>query len=341
MIICMDMITELNPNWHITLLFIGLILILLTIPIQTSNSNENNKPHLKSLSSSLRNQSLTKNEQITNNIILLIILINLINTILQIIECIDCIQCKLIVPFRATTYIFARNINYIFFVHRATMSQSPTSIFSKKHSQKILIIIIMFISILMCIGTAYSTSTTNIQCIQYKDKYLTKWILSRCQTMIGNQIEIGVISIICADILITIFLLYLHCKPLIEIYKLDFGQLNQTQIRAKKKVKTLLICTIILTFINLVSSNIALFGSRILRLNIFICFYGFDPSINVLTTVLIKRKNRNYLKSHCFCNQQSTQNVSFSVINYRQNIECYAVNTPKTNKLCTHSRHSI
>ena len=250
----------------------------------------------------------SRNGRITDWLMLSVVASNALFQISQLTELLVCAQCKIINSSWGVTKSILKGFNLLFFIHRAKLVQTINPVLSKKWFEKIFpaFIVVMisgfiFASIDACIYDDF-------ECVSYDN-----WdSLSHCQRVKEPEPEFEPgqtpepdeasfpVLISCAiglDSLITAFLIALFVIPLYRVYKVDLGVMNRHQLKQRKKLKRLLIWSVVLTFINQVTSILIMVDLLPGQLPYFLKMIGeSDPAINVWTAWLMITRNRLYLK---------------------------------------------
>lgn len=192
-----------------------------------------------------------------------------------------------------------KGFNLLFLIHRANLAQGMSPVLSKKWFEKIL----PSITGLLVIGFVFSIiekdSRTQYICIQYDD-----WnALDHCHIPGEPQTNPIAVFAIGVDVSITLGLMILLIVPLYRVYNVDLGVMNANQLRHREKLKTLLVWSVVMTFVNQLTSTLILL--RLLHPSEFtkaLWIIGlFDPPINIWTSWLMVTRNRRYLREICHC----------------------------------------
>lgn len=124
------------------------------------------------------------------------------------------------------------------------------------------------------------------------------------RTPSGEQTIGYAIGIVGGELSMTMFLLALFIIPLVKVYKLNLGLLNEAQQANRKKLKSLLQWSVIMAFINLATTNYMILSFVFTKNHDppSAIFSAFDPVVNVLTSwLMIDTRRRRLAKLTCSC----------------------------------------
>ena len=120
------------------------------------------------------------------------------------------------------------------------------------------------------------------------------------------------------DLVITTFLLSLFVVPLRRVANTNLGQLNDRQKESRRKLRSLLIWSVILAFINLGSSVLLKFAFAAFPTPAMKMVIAFDPAVNVWTSWLMTTRNQHFMKRLlCECKVVSRKQI-FSTFTERR-----------------------
>lgn len=227
-------------------------------------------------------------------------------------------DCNILSPLSYLMRFPTKGINLIFLLHRAKLVQGMSPILSRIWFEKILPAVVILFILGVTIGTMREGIRFNMECSPYADADALGW----CNWEGVDQDE-GVWDstrklvwcLIAFDAVIVAFLLILFVVPLYRVYRQNLGQMNANQLLQRTKLWKLLKWSVLLTFINQVSTTA---GAILYVVNqwphpslgwLTILIAVFDPSINVWTSWLMINRNRNYLASLCCCGSKTTSNI--------------------------------
>lgn len=221
--------------------------------------------------------------------------------------CFDCnIENSILVATRHAT----KGINFLFLIHRANIVQGMSPILGKVWFEKILPAVAVLFTLGYTISTTRDIMMLKIECNAYADTDTLKtcvWHRDDQEERVLERIHLWAWFGIALDGVIVTFLIILFIVPLYRVYRQDLGHMNSNQLRQRKKVWRLLVWSVVLTFMNQVSTTA---GAMFLVVDLqpyplLILPIGFaakfDPSINVWTSWLMVNRNRSYLQSVCCC----------------------------------------
>ena len=199
--------------------------------------------------------------------------------------------------------LVVKGINLLFLIHRAKLAQGMSPVLSQKWFEKVFPTIVAVIIIVFVAVVTRNTLEMQMECVSYLDSDVFQWCfvdLSVATPWIGIMV----------DVIITAGLMVLFIVPLYRVYNVDLGVMNANQLQQRKKLRNLLIWSVVLTFINQVSSTLTFLPSvtdprahpATFLLNLLWFGIGkLDPSINVWSSWLIITRNRQFVKQVCCC----------------------------------------
>eukprot|EP01083_Nonionella_stella_P175127 608955_1 len=214
----------------------------------------------------------------------LIVVLNLMYSIIDAILSRVCFQCNVMVPIRTNLFIIAKVSNYLWFIHRAKLSQGLNPLLSENCFTKVLPRIVIIIGCIYCIGMDVSVilGSGGLVCTHWEDADTERACYAKEEGM--SLYFIGAAF----DIMLTLFLLALFVKPLMDNINRDLGELNRKQLKEKQHLAYLLKCYVLLTFINLGTTDISVIGHAFARqYPIFVYGLVLDPAINSVTIVIM------------------------------------------------------
>ena len=228
----------------------------------------------------------------------------------------------------SSLYGFVRSImrgtNLLFMIHRAKLSQGMTPILGVKAFETIMPICMVVPYIFIFVWGAIDLYLTmQPTCTSFADTDL----FHTCFTMDNMDYELqrAIMGTVVYEFVISTFLLALFVVPLYRVYRADLGSLNDHQMRQRVKLKDLLIWSVVLCFINQVTSTFnwfIAFGQTPVLMTLW-TIGKFDPAINVWTSWLMISRNRQYLlkRMKCFCCKAAT---------WKRSLTQSAINIPDT-----------
>eukprot|EP01084_Bolivina_argentea_P074182 134600_1 len=191
-------------------------------------------------------------------------------------------------------FVTIRCLNRLFFIQRAKLSQEIKPILSVKYFNKILPLTVLFLYSMFIIGIISINITDTInhykkyECI--KTEYITKY---QClQDTNDNNIDIVYIGSTLVAFITNIVIAFLFLKPMYLIPTIPnsvFSNCKQT----RKQYKTVLIYNVVLSMINLLSSQFMV-SIWSLYPETFWYMPSIDNMINALTTYLMIGRNRQW-----------------------------------------------
>ena len=209
----------------------------------------------------------------------------------------SCSHCELLTTMWGDTRALLKCFNWLFVIHRAKLAQAMQPILSQRCFEVILPCIIITIAI----GFLYSITTSNFEqkwiCSSYED-----WEdLQFCITAEGGQTKGIVAAAMGLDGFITISMMALFVVPLYRVSNSGLGVMNDHQRKQRRRLRKLLIWSIVLTFVNQATSILVLihFLHSSKFTHILWQIGQFDPPLNVWTSWLMLNRNREYLRSIC------------------------------------------
>ena len=226
---------------------------------------------------------------------------NILFQLISVLRHTACIDCPWITVILMDSRAILKGINLIFFIHRAKLVQGMSPVLSQKWFDRILPIIVAVIVFgFILVGTKV-TFAAEFECTPYVDSS----IFQRCGDNLKESNKFAGWFAILVDEILTSCLLVLFSVPLYRVYHLDLGVMNQNQLKQRRNLRNLLIWSMLLTFINQISSTF-FFIPMVVDLNALesACVWGigkFDPSINVWSSWLMVTRNRQCLKRICCC----------------------------------------
>lgn len=217
-----------------------------------------------------------------------------------------CVECAVLWAAAYSTRSLLKGTNLLFLVHRAKVAQGMDPILSMMWFEKVFPSIIILQMVGFIGATIYEAAYgQEHHCRSYPDSNT----LRVCITDHSDEDSFRIAAFFVGmDFFITALLITLFAVPLLRVYQTDLGILNDNQLRQRGKVKRLLIWSIAMTFINQVTSIMAvvymLYRSGGIRSTIMYIVWAFgqaDPAFNVWTSWLMITPNREFLRSQICC----------------------------------------
>ena len=203
---------------------------------------------------------------------------------------------------QAALYLFSRGINILFFVYRAKSVQGPNPVLSEKWFTKYIPTVVGTYYGIAFLFAIYDIPTNpNIVCVSNQFSYRSAAVPS-----------LWLWIFVAMELSITAAITFLFVVPLWRLYRGNRAGANANisiqQQRSMTVLKDSLKYAVVLTAINLLSSSNVVLGSILYRddhYNVWHCFRGFDPVINIATTIMLFKRNRALLW-RVFCRIRST-----------------------------------
>ena len=191
-------------------------------------------------------------------------------------------------------------MNALFLIRRAKLAQGMQPILRAKCFDRILPICISTLFGLLAIVTPVENLSSVVwECQSYPDTNVFHHCWKSEITEEEDESRQKQMSVfLCVDFFITAFLLTLFVVPLYRVYKTNLGMLNENQQKQRAKLRNLLIWSVVLTFINQVTTTFFaffIFGSST-GITALLTVGKMDPVINVWTSWLMITRNRQYLR---------------------------------------------
>ena len=230
-----------------------------------------------------------------------------------------CLHCPGQITSFFVTRLIMKAMNALFLIHRAKLAQGMQPILRAKCFDRILpICISTFFGILALFAPVESLFNVVWECQSYRDTNVFHNCWKSEVTEEEDEFkrkQMGVF--LCVDFFITAFLLMLFIVPLYRVYKTNLGMLNENQQKQRAKLRNLLIWSVVLTFINQVTSSFfgvhVVFGSST-GITALLTVGKMDPFINVWASWLMITRNRQYLRNKLQIRCCSTSGFDRSVI---------------------------
>lgn len=215
-----------------------------------------------------------------------------------------CTQCAALRTGAYATRSLLKGINLMFLLHRAKLAQGLRPIFSTKWFEKVFPCTIVGYTVMLIGGTIYGVG------VYRYESYPDTNALQTCTPVRDDEDDnfegIGLLAI-GWDLLITAAMLTLFVVPLYRVYKTDLGVLNTNQLKQRLKLKKLLLWSIVMTFINQVTSALAVaamiyqYNSESKAIYVVWAIGQFDPAFNIWTSWLMITRNRAFVQRSLFC----------------------------------------
>lgn len=252
------------------------------------------------LCSKKRNRS--RDARLTKALMLAVFFSNLIHQMTWILLFTTCSHCVATAIGVVQTRNILRGINLLFLIHRAKLVQGMTPILSRKWFTKILPTFVVCWHLGWVIWGVKNGIETEQSCESYADSDTFHWCWD-LDAGARSEHHFLIYIHLALDLLMTVCLMALFIVPMYQVYNADLGTMNANQIRQRMKLKRLLVWSVLLTFINQITSTLfwllAFDRSPMIMLLAFIGL--FDPPINVWSSWLMVTRNREYLYGVCCC----------------------------------------
>eukprot|EP01084_Bolivina_argentea_P105145 188224_1 len=260
---------------------------------------------------SIRNRIDPNHEKKSKLLLTQIIIVNLIWQCFFFARLLTCWKCLYLLLITRLFFIISRTTNYLLFTHHAKLAKELNPILSKETLQKTIPFFVICYGIILCIITVAvpllnGMDTFDTVCFNDTDLPKIEYCIFDGHNNVGRITGVLLIAVI--DIFITVPLLYLYIKPLCYIY--NHMRFNSHQQKTKQKLRSLLKWSLIMVFINLISTNIYIVVVGIAGSDIKFIFNAkfFYHGISVTSSWLIMKENRDYCKwlfINC-CSPEST-----------------------------------
>lgn len=255
---------------------------------------------LLELCSNKRNKS--RGAKYTKRLMIAVLLSNSAHQVTWILLWTTCMNCLATATAMVHSRTILRGINLLFLIHRAKVVQGMTPILSLRWFNTIMPAIVLFWGIGFSVFHSLTHPDTEFHCSAYTDSGTFHWCWDKNEVSHKSYV-IGLYILLALDLLMTAFLMLLFIVPLYRVFDTDLGRMNQNQVKQRIRLKRLLIWSIILTFINQVTSSLLwLFALSRSNWAVLLAAIGlFDPPINVWTSWLMVTRNREFLQRICCC----------------------------------------
>ena len=192
----------------------------------------------------------------------------------------------------AEIYIISRAINILFFVYRAKCVQGPNPVLSDKWFTKYIPGFVCTFYGISCVVGAYDIPTNPdvVVCVTNQFSYRVAAISMMAWLYFALELAI------------TVVITFLFVVPLWRLYKAGSdssrdvynADISQKQRRSRKLLEDALKYGLVLTAVNLLSSNIRVIGDHLYGDNVVAFAYLslFDPVINMGSTIMLFKENR-------------------------------------------------
>ena len=267
----------------------------------------------------------SSNGKRTNRMMIGVIISNFVFTSFVLMRLVMCMHCAVQEALVIEARWIMKWFNLQFMIHRAKLAQGMTPILSKKWFNKILPRSITFFTVIFMFFTLNGVRSSEAICHTYRDidSIQACWMPGGFDNRNGG-IKAYATFMLGFDFVLTTFLLILFVVPLYRVYSTDLGALNDNQLRQRKKLRTLLIWSVTMCFINQVTSIfffLSMFADSAV-IWVLSRIGKFDPAINVWTSWLMITRNRQYLRQlmRCRCCQTQQLQRSFTDVSDMQSI---------------------
>ena len=249
------------------------------------------------------------NARHTNHLLFAVLIPNTLYQVWCVILAFVCAECKVLFITAYITRSVAKGANLMFLIHRAKLAQGMDPLFSIKWFEKVFPSCIAVYTTMLIGFTIYGVGQEVYHCESYSDADA----LQICRLGHDGDAESHGIAAMAIgwDLLITTFLITLFVVPLYRVYKADLGILNANQLRQRGKLKRLLIWSIMMTFINQVTSAMAV-ANMVYESNVIYAVWVIgqsDPAFNVWTSWLMISRNRQFV-AQSLCRDQIQEHAS-------------------------------
>ena len=249
----------------------------------------------------------SRNGKVTKYLMIGVMTFNTLSQLLWAGQWIGCANCGLHMCSIYISKALIKGINMAFLIHRAKLVQGMSPVLSKKWFEKILPAIVVGIIVILISATIKSFLDPNLHWICVTANHWESG--TRCSPDIDQDDQNSSDSrktaalAIALDVVITTFLMVLFVVPLYRINHNDIGVMNENQMKQRRKLKRLLIWSVLLTFISQVTStlNLVKIVHRSSVTGILFLIGLFDPAINIWTLWLMVSRNRQSVQRICFC----------------------------------------
>ena len=247
----------------------------------------------------------SRNAKLTRYLMIGVITFNTLSHLLWIGRWLGCVNCGLLVGFMFTSKAVVKGINMAFLIHRAKLVQGMSPVLSKKCFEKILPAIVAGIVFIYIAGIIKSLTNPDLVwiCVQGNDWKSIQFCSSEKteDNQSNDDARGGTALAIAIDLVITTFLMILFVVPLYRVNHNDLGVMNDNQVRQRRKLKRLLIWSVLLTFISNVTSTMSLLLIVYPADVTYVLFViGIsDPAINIWTLWFMITRNRQYFQDIC------------------------------------------
>ena len=210
----------------------------------------------------------------------------------RLVQCFSCWKPIVVETLFADLYIFSRGINILFFVFRAKSVQGPNPVLSEKWLTKYIPTFICLFYGISFIGASYSIPNNPDKIICVSNQFVHGDSVTTASTWVYVALEVS----------ITALVTFLFVSPLWKLYRKKRNEnMSIQQQRSMRVLGEALKYGMLLTAVNLLSSNNivvgGLYGGSSVLLNLAI----FDPAINIGSTIMLFKRNRILLRK-LLCN---------------------------------------
>ena len=267
---------------------------------------------------------LSSNAKRTKWLMNAVIISNLIGAISSFIWNTMCFNCPIQAVELGDTRLIMKWVNYLFLIHRAKLAQGMTPLLSKKWFNKIIPGIITFVFVISLVFSTLGLLKVYKEygvCGMYHrvDGMQFCFLAGGYDNKMDDENLMALLLFLGIDLVFASVLLTLFVVPLYRVSTTDLGALNDNQRRQRRKLKTLLIWSMAMCFVNQVTAIfwiLPMFGdSQVIWVLTGIA--KFDPAINVWSSWLMITRNRQYLRQlmHVSCcqAQQSDRSSDYPI----------------------------
>lgn len=248
-----------------------------------------------------RKSNRSREAKRTQHLMVGVFLCNAVYQVISIINYSVCSHCNTLYAVWSVCRCLMLGINWIFLIHRAKLVQGMSPVLDAVWFEKILPATLALVMLGFIVNSIRLCMLSEFTCRPYSDNNTLQFCwLEDGQDGFKERDVVSAWVGITWSIAWTSFLILLFVIPLYRVYQVDLGRMNANQLRQRKKLKSLLIWSVILTFINQVSSTAILIVIAVDVIQypmLFMLVFStgkFDPSINVWSSWMMVGRNRRY-----------------------------------------------
>ena len=250
---------------------------------------------------SLRSHWKRGESSISDKVSIVITVIYLVVLSLYVLLRFSCWHPVLIWTLFGNFYILSRGINTLFFVHRAKCVQGPNPILSEKWFTKYIPRCLYIYYGSCAIANTYGVPDNPDKIICVSDQFSYR---ARPTTAEATYLFLWFVFIL--ELAITAVITFLFVGPLWRLYRAGYNDDGNTSIqqqRSRRMLKDALKYGVMLTAVNLLSSNCMIIFYNLYGDNgaAFAYWAVLDPVLNMGTTMIFFKRNRVSLWKVCCC----------------------------------------